>query len=189
MKEEGTNLYKDWKNNKYTDIEFLNKIFNAINRSEEEIYQDILTIPIDSHAKKFIEKITSSGGSFVVLSAGTIYYIEKLFKQLGITDISIISNNGIYKDGGIHLIPDKLSPFYSDFYGIDKGLVIKKLKKEFEKVYFAGDSKPDLKASAEADLVFAKEPLASMLTEKGCKFVPFKEFKEIDIYLSEIGVI
>lgn len=189
LKESGIKLYDEWKNHKINDIDFLNNVFKSIDRSEGKILEDILSIPFDKYAKSFIEKIKKSGGDFIILSAGTSYYIEKLLEHENIKDVLIISNNGVYKDRGIHLIPDEKSPYYSKIYGIDKLIVVEKLKKEYKKVYYAGDSQPDFKACLLADTIFAKAGLQAMLREIERPFIGFSDFKQIENYFIENGVI
>lgn len=185
----GRELYTKWQNLEIKDIDFLGKIFESIKRNEEEIFQDILSIKLDSNVKNFIEKIQKSGGEFLVLSAGTSYYIDKLFEYHGIKDITIISNKGIYKDNGIKLMPDPNSPHYSERYGVDKSLVVRDLKSKYKKLYYAGDSQPDLEAALLADITFAKGRLINLIKETKHSSVPFESFGEIEKYLIEKGVI
>jgi 2,3-diketo-5-methylthio-1-phosphopentane phosphatase len=185
----GADLYKAWKRNEYKDIDFLDKIFTSINRSEALILEDILNIPFDPFAKDFIGKIKSMGGDFAVLSAGTSYYIHKLFNNLGILDVDVYSNEGYYKDNGIHFKLDKESPFYSEVYGIDKEKVVKSLKEKYEIIYFAGDSAPDMKAAKLADITFAKGVLQELLSKENHPFIPVNNFKEIEEYLIKKGVL
>lgn len=188
LKERGTELYKEWKKNNLTDFDFLNMIFSSINKSEDEIYHDILDIPIDENAKDFIEHIKASGGDFVILSAGTSYYIEKLLAHKKITDCTIISNKGEYKNGGIHMLRDESNVFYSKRYGIDKAKVVKYFKTKYKTVFYAGDSEPDLEASQLADVTFATGQLVNMLSSRKHPFVKFDNFKEIETYIKDKGV-
>jgi Haloacid Dehalogenase superfamily, subfamily IB, phosphoserine phosphatase-like/2,3-diketo-5-methylthio-1-phosphopentane phosphatase len=188
-KEKGSELYKAWKRDEYKDIDFLGIIYKAINRNEEEILQDIHNIPFDEYAKSFIERIKQNGGDFAVLSAGTNYYIHRLFEKLNIKDIKIFSNEGFFKENGIHLRLDTESPFYSERYGIDKGKVLESLRKEYKAVYYAGDSAPDVIPAMNADIAFAKGVLQQLLKEKNHSFVPVENFKQIESYLIENSII
>lgn len=189
FKEEGAKLYKAWKNNEYKDIDFLGLIYKAINRDEEEILEDILSIPLDIYAKEFIEKVKSSGGDFVVLSAGTSYYIDRIFENKGITGVEVISNEGYYENKGIYLKIDTESPYHSEVYGVDKEKVVKGFKYEYEKVYFAGDSAPDLKAALLADVTFAKGVLQDLLRDENHPFIPVENFRQIEEYLINEGIL
>lgn len=189
LKEEVAEMFKDWKNKKIKDVDYLGYVFKNIRRNEKEIDEDITKITIDPSAKEFIRNIKAAGGDFIVVSAGTTYYIEKAFKRQGIDGVEIYSNRGVFKDKGIYFDLDKTSEFYSDIYGIDKSKVVSKLKAKYHKVFYAGDSEPDLKAALIADVVFAKGSLVKLLKDNGKEFIQFNDFsevwKEVERYLKE----
>lgn len=187
LKDWAWDYYNEWRKTQKITVQFLNKIFNAVDKTEEEIYRDILEIPLDPGAREFINRVLSSGGDFYILSAGTSYYIKKLLAHLNITDVTVISMEGIYKDRGIHILPDPQSEYYSEVWGIDKEKVILNLKSKYEKVYFAGDSEPDLRAAKAADFAFAKNDLQNYLRTENFPFAPFKRFSEVEQYMLEKG--
>ncbi|WP_234120255.1 MtnX-like HAD-IB family phosphatase [Clostridium hydrogenum] len=179
LKEKCRNLYKDWRNKKIRDIDYLGYVFQNIGRSEKEILNDIMEISIDPYAKEFINNVKASGGDFAVVSAGTSYYIERLFESKEIKNVTIYSNKSIFKDNGLHFQLDETSEFYSNIYGIDKEKVVKKLKEKYDLIFYAGDSEPDLKAALISDVVFARGNLSELLREKNKKFIEFKNFHDI----------
>ena len=187
--EKGVQLYKEWQAQKIKDVDFLNTVFSGMDCPEQEVIKDILTIPFDMDAHSFMKKTRDSSGDFIILSAGADYYIKKLFEHYGIEGFKIISNPSEYRDGGIHIMPDYDSPYYSEVYGVDKALVVKNYKDKAEKIYYAGDSLPDLKAAELADVIFAKGKLQKLLKDEGYSFVPINSFKEIEEYLAKEGVI
>jgi 2,3-diketo-5-methylthio-1-phosphopentane phosphatase len=185
----GKEVFSNWINGEIGVFDFLNTVFSTTKRTEEEFYHAILEIPFDRYAKDFIESIKMSGGDFIILSAGTGYYIERLFNYYGIKDVPIISNKGEYKNGGIHMTADTDSPYYSKSYGIDKSVAVEYYKKQYRKVYYAGDSEPDLRAALKADIAFARNGLQKMLKSREYPFVPFDNFNQVGNYLKEMGVI
>ena len=187
--EEGQMLYKEWRRGHYQDKDFLGKIYRAINREEAEILEDIFRIEWDESANDFIQKVRQNGGEFIILSAGTSYYIDKLLKEKGLSDLKVYSNPGIYKDKGIHLQIDTTSHYYSERYGIDKAKVVEDLKKQYTHVYYAGDSAPDILPCKIADMAFAKGSLQEMLKAENVDFVPMKSFKDVATILTERGVL
>ena len=187
--EAGQTLYKEWREGLHDDKDFLDKIYSSINREEAEILEDILRIEWDESATQFIKQIRENGGEFIILSAGTSYYIDRLLKEKGLSDIKVYSNPGVYKDKGIHLQLDKNSPYYSDKYGIDKAKVIEDLKKQYTHVYYAGDSAPDIPPCKIADIAFAKGKLQDLLNAEGINFIPVESYKDIALFLTEKGVI
>lgn len=187
--EEGEALYKAWRRKEYKDRDFLHKIYSSMNRSEEEILEDIIRIEWDDSAECVIEAIKKTGGDFVILSAGTSYYIERLLQQKGISGIKIYSNPGEYKEKGIHLVIDEKNPYFSDVYGIDKGKVVAELKEKYPYVYYAGDSAPDIPPCKLANTCFAKDKLQEMLKEEGVDFIPMNSYKDIEAALKAKGVL
>ena len=181
----GHSFYEEWRKTKKINVEFLNKIFGSMDRDEQEILEDIMEIPLDPYATQFIRNVEQNGGDFYILSAGTSYYINKLLEHLGINNVTVISMRGIYKDRGIEIIPDKESEYYSDIFGLDKAKVIRKLKQQYERVFFAGDSEPDMLAAKEAHCAFAKSQLQDLLTKENINFVPFSKYIEVEKYLIE----
>jgi 2,3-diketo-5-methylthio-1-phosphopentane phosphatase len=186
---EGRELFKKWKAGELKDIDFLGTVFKSINQEEERIIEDTLSIPIDEYVPDFIKKVQENGADFYILSAGTDYYINHILKKYGVTNVKVFSNEGHYREKNVHMNIDKNQWHYSERYGIDKSKVIQKLREEYETVYFIGDSEPDSHPAVHADLTFAKNGLQDMLSEKKVPFVPVDDFKEVETYLVEKGVM
>ena len=178
-KEELVPIFNSWKNGEMKDREYLNYVFNNVHRSEIELHEDILNIAFDPFAKAFIDGVKAAGGDFIVISAGTNYYIDKVLEKNNIQGVDVYSNKGIFKDNGIHFDLDEHDEFYSDLYGIDKLIVLKKLKVNYKKVFYAGDSTPDLKPALISDVVFAKGKLIDLLKQENKEFIEFENFSEI----------
>ncbi|WP_378953293.1 MtnX-like HAD-IB family phosphatase [Pelosinus sp. sgz500959] len=189
LQEWGRPFYEDWKKTRKINVEFLNKIFGAMGKTEEEILAEICRIPLDEHAETFIEKVKKAGGEFYIVSAGTAYYIDLLLAHRHIEGVKVISMAGVYKDGGIEIIPDEESPYFSEVFGVNKAKIIEDLKKEFETVFFAGDSEPDLGAAKGADVAFAKNELKELLEKEEKEFIAFDNYREIEQYLQDKGWI
>lgn len=183
LKDWAWNYYEEWKKTKKINVDFLNKIFGAMDRSEEEIFEDILELPLDPYAINFIKMVENNGGDFFILSAGTSYYINKLLEHFKIKNVTVISMEGRYNNRGIEIMPDAKSEFYSEVWGIDKQKVILLLKEKYEKVYFAGDSEPDIGAAKAANCAFARNSLRECLEKEKVPYIAFKHFDEIAKYL------
>jgi 2,3-diketo-5-methylthio-1-phosphopentane phosphatase len=179
LKEKSRDKYKEWKNKKINDVEYLGYIFGNIKRTEEEIYEDIMKIKLDPFAGEFIKNVRDIGGDFIIVSAGTGYYIDKVLKHNDIKDVKVYTNKGEFKDNGIHFLLDENHEFYSENYGIDKMKVVKKLKGQYDKIFYAGDSEPDVKAAILADVVFAKSALVDLLKQEHKEFIGFNDFSDI----------
>jgi len=188
-KEELKPLFKKWKNKEMKDREYLGYVFNHVKRNEAQLDEDILNITLDPFAKDFIEKVKAAGGDFIIISAGTSYYIDKVLEKNNIKGVDVYSNKGVFKDNGIYFDLDENSEFYSDSCGIDKLSVALKLRKKYKKIIYAGDSGPDLAPALISDLVFAKSSLVNLLEDKKKEFIKFENFSQVwdklKIYLQE----
>lgn len=183
MPEKIETTYRNFKQEKMKDIDFLNDIFINMNLSEKEIEEEILDLKIDSYVKEVITYVRQMEGDFIILSAGCSYYIEKVIENLNIVAIPIFSNPGVYREKGMHIKPNKENEFYSERYGIDKELVVKYFRKQYEVIAYIGDSAPDYKASLHADIRFAKGELIELCEKNGVGHIPVSSFEEILNYL------
>lgn len=184
MPEKAKSLYVQFKAGEILDIDFLNNIFTTMNLSKKELEKEILDLEIDSTFFEALKLIKQMGGDIIILSAGSEYYIKKIFHQYDFSDIPIYSSEGIYKDRGLHIIPNVDSNFYSPRYGIDKEKVVQYFKDQYEYIMYAGDSAPDYKASLLADLRFAKDELIPLYEKAGEKYIPMRSFKDVISYLN-----
>jgi len=178
-KEELMPIYKSWKNGEMKNREYLNYVFNNVHRSESELLEDILNISFDPTAIDFIKQVKAAGGDFIIISAGSNYYIDKVLEKNHIQGVDVYSNKSIFKDNGIHFDLDEHDEYYSDQNGIDKLIIVEKLKVNYKKIFYAGDSTPDLKPALISDAVFAKGKLVNLLKKENKDFIEFESFSEI----------
>lgn len=186
---EGENLFIKWKNGEMLDIDFLHTVFTSIDQDEEQIINDILSIPIDEYVPTFIREVQEHGGDFYILSAGTDYYIHHILKNFEINNVKVFSNEGHFKKKNIQMNIDKEHPHYSERYGIDKSKVIQELKEKYDIIYFAGDSEPDSHPAKYADVTYAKSELQTILQEKEITYIAVENFNEIETDLIAKGVL
>ncbi|WRP04747.1 MtnX-like HAD-IB family phosphatase [Rossellomorea aquimaris] len=187
--EEGQSLYKQWKSGEIKDIEFLRQVFMSIHQEESQIIEDIHSLEIDEHVPLFIRKVQAQGGDFYILSAGTDYYIHHILGQYGITGVEVYSNEGYYKEKNVHMNIDPEHPHHSERYGIDKSKVLTELKKEYETIYFAGDSEPDSHPAKVADITFAMKALQDILKENNTPHIEVNDFIDIEQHLIRLGLL
>ena len=185
----GRTLYQEWREGLLEDQAFLETIYRSVNLEETKLLEHIENLKWDESALHFIQQIEEVGGTFIILSGGTNYYIEPFLKAKGLSHIQVYAHPGIYKNKGIHLQIDKKSPYYSKKYGMDKAKVLKHLQTQYPKVYYAGDSATDLPACQVADLAFAKGKLQGLLTSQNTPFIPFDSFYDILLTFIQKGLL
>ena len=175
----GVDYYNEWKKSHKIGTTFLNKVFGWYTFTEEEHNEVLSKVRIDRDLEAVEAFVTDRGGDFHILSAGFRYYIEHALAVRNLEHLSVMTNEGGFKEGHFIMEPDKTSPFYSEVYGINKEAVALHYKKQAKKLYFAGDSEPDFWAAQHADVIFAKEELARILDESGIVYIPYKNFGDI----------
>lgn len=187
--DKGQLLYKKWQEGLLQDQFFLETIYASINLEETQILKDIQNLKWDESVPHFIQEIEKVGGTFIILSGGTSYYIYPFLKAKGLSHIQVYAHPGIYKNKGIHLQIDKQNPYYSKKYGMDKAKVLADLKKQYTKIYYAGDSATDLPACQIANLAFAKGKLPYLLAAENTPFISFETYQDILFHLTQRGLL
>lgn len=184
--EAGKAYYTEWKKDQKIGVEFLNKIFTWYDFTKEEHDDAIRKVAID-HSLKNLEGWTSVHGcDFMILSAGFRHYIDAVLELEGLSHIPVITNEGVFEKGHFIIQPDEGAWYYHPVYGVNKEKVIQHYKKDYNKVYFAGDSEPDYLAAIAADVRFAKGELKRLLEESGHFFYSFETFEDIKKILESL---
>lgn len=176
-------------NGKIKHIDALTGIFSQIHLTQQELDDFISTIEVDSYFYDTAKYCNDNKIPFYICSAGTNYYIKKrIADTLSKYNIILISNDATYsRQDGMKLIsPPESSPYYNENTGISKQAVVQKLKEEGFFTIYAGDGKPDLKASRIADIVFAKDMLLELCKKENIKTQSFENFKDIMNYIGSI---
>lgn len=177
--QEGIEYYYRWKEDNKIGTEFLNNVFTWHKFTETERLEALNKVEIDERLEEVSGYITKRGGEFMILSAGFDYYIEYALEKRNLQHLQLITNKGTFRDGTFIMEPDEKGEFYSPVYGVDKEAVAKYYRKKCKKLYFAGDSEPDYLASLQADVIFAKDELAKLLSLNDHKYIPYKNFDDI----------
>ena len=183
--QEGIDYYYRWKEDKKIGTEFLNNIFTWYQFSDKERLEALNKVEIDEKLEEVSGYIKNHGGEFMILSAGFDYYIEYALNKRNCQHIQLITNNGTFRDGTFIMEPDQKGEFYSSVYGVDKEAVAKYYRTKCKKMYYAGDSEPDYLAALQADVIFAKDELAKLLSLNDHRYIAYKSFEDILEHLKQ----
>jgi len=176
--QEGWDYVTEYRKTGKVDYHFLNKIFGWHQLTDKQYQSLIDTIELDKTLGVFLEYLDEIDMGFKFVSAGFDKYIDDILRQEGY-EVEVLTNPGEFKDGYMKMLPDENDPFYHELFGIDKGKVMHHLKATVDKIYFAGDTEPDLTAALEADVVFAKGELIPMLEKHNKAYIKFDKYEEI----------
>jgi len=178
--------WKQYLDGKIKHIDALTGIFSQIHLTQQELDDFISTIEVDSYFYDTAKYCNDNKIPFYICSAGTNYYIKKRISDtLSKYNVVLISNDATYSQQyGMKLIaPAENSPYYNANTGISKQAIVQKMKEDGFFTIYAGDGKPDLKASKIADIVFAKDMLLELCKKENIKTQPFENFKDIMNYI------
>lgn len=170
-----------------THVAALNGIFQHAPRDLTTLAHWIPETQLDPETPHAINTLKSHGWSVLVVSAGSIWYIEQILSAV-IDDIEIIANPGGYDaETGLWMgWPPSELPWYHAHFGIDKARILRWLMDTGKTVAFAGDGRPDLAAACVDGVAqnFAKSWLASQLSEAHLSYIPFERWSEIARHLA-----
>lgn len=185
--DEGRQYLEEYRAKKNPSYQFLNNIFSLKTLSQAQYRQILMEMKWDAYFPQFLEDLKEMRIEHLILSAGVHFYVKDALALKGLPEQRVISNDGYFKDGKIQLQHDKSSPYFSELYGIDKGAVIRELRKEYDYIYFAGDSNyVDLFAAEESDKVFATKALSKHYQgDASGKVIHFESYKQISDYLMQ----
>ncbi|MCK8060370.1 MULTISPECIES: MtnX-like HAD-IB family phosphatase [unclassified Fusibacter] len=177
--DEGWTYVREHRKTGKVDYHFLNKIFGWHQLTDSEYESLIGTIELDGHLRALLTYLSDQQIDFKFVSAGFDRYIQDVLKKEGYEHVDVITNPGFFEEGIMRMAPNVQSPFYSDVFGIDKGEVMRSFKKEYDRIYFAGDTEPDLSAALEADVIFAKGELIELVKQAGKDCIEFETYEEV----------
>jgi len=176
--DEGWQYVEEYRKTGKVDYHFLNQIFGWEKLSNDDYAELIDTIELDQTLRGFLTYLADENIDFKFVSAGFDKYIDDVLAKENYS-VTVMTNPGVFENGIMKMLPDVNSSTYHPLFGIDKGEVIRQLKDDYDLIYFAGDTEPDLSAALEADIVFAKGELIPQLQAHGKAFIAFETYAEL----------
>ena len=160
-------------------FETLRRIFAAIPLSEEEVLAMLPRLEPDPHLAEDFARLHAAGWELHVVSAGSAWYIEHTFRQVGVdVPVAIHANPGRFENGLLMQRPSD-QRIAREAIGIDKEAVVRLHGKG--RIAFAGNSQPDLAAAriVPASLRFARGSLRDALEAEGLAYHSFERWHEV----------
>jgi 2-hydroxy-3-keto-5-methylthiopentenyl-1-phosphate phosphatase len=165
-----------------THVEALNGIFQHAPRDPGVLETFLSEAQLDPHTKQALEQLHGGGWEVVVVSAGSVWYIERLLCDVRHL-VRVIANPGDFtpQTGLTMTWPPADVPWYSRHFGVDKAAVVQQCERSGARVAFAGDGRPDLTAArlVPEQLRFARGWLAETLQHEGLSFRAFERWSDI----------
>lgn len=181
-------FWSEYAAGRITHFEAMAGIYRHIRCPESQVRAEILpAMRIDPALPEAVARLHGEGWDVIVVSNGSLWYIDILLGELGLGDLPRHGNPGRFADGqGLLLELPADSPFFSPQHGVDKSLVVRDALARYERVAFAGNGPPDLKPAllVPPELRFARTWLAGALTERGERFHAYERWSEISRILT-----
>jgi 2-hydroxy-3-keto-5-methylthiopentenyl-1-phosphate phosphatase len=178
---DGPNFWNEYRANRITHFEALQRYFAEIRATEAEVLAVVDQMELDPGLAQSVASLRRAGWEVVVTSAGCEWYIRRLLAQAGV-ELEVHANPGRFVPGrGLQMELPLDTPFLSPTLGVNKAQVVRHHLERGSAVAFAGDGFPDEEAAmlVPGSRRFARGDLANVLRQKGELFQPFDTWSEI----------
>ncbi|MGH9029734.1 MAG: HAD-IB family phosphatase [Acidimicrobiales bacterium] len=137
-------------------------------------------VPVDEGFTGLVEFLRSAGAEVTIVSDGFGIRVGEIARE---ARIAALTNEVDWASGTI-LFPNGDPSCECAACGVCKRGPIREAKRRGQNTILVGDGASDMKAAAEADVVFAKDSLAEWCTAAGVAFRRFANLSEVSAQLS-----
>ncbi len=180
-----------WRDREISSIECLRGQWGLVDLPPDELIELVDKLEVDPHFPEFVERARGVGAEIVVASDGLSFYLDRLLERMGFEIcegdpnpddpgecIARYVNLAELTDEGVcisfpHTNEDCMQ------CGNCKSGHLARLKRHYGRTIYIGDGYSDRCPAAQADVVFAKDHLASLMEEKGIDYASFESFEDI----------
>ncbi len=176
-------LEQDWRDKKISTLECLREQIQDLHISRAALADYCRSIEIDRYFKPLLALLKSHNVQTIILSDNFDIIILEILKNNNIHDIKIFSNALSF--GQNRLIPrfPLASSKCANCAHCKKETLLANTSEDQTTVY-VGDGQSDVCPAKEANIVFAKAPLAAYLRAYGKESIDFRTLKDVHDYFS-----
>ncbi|GAB4181912.1 MAG: 2-hydroxy-3-keto-5-methylthiopentenyl-1-phosphate phosphatase [Calditrichia bacterium] len=169
-----------------TEKESLQMEMDYLHESEETIFRFLTDhIHIDPNFPDFVEYISHNEIEFTILSGGFRSFIQTILDKYHLSHLKIEANSFEIDNEHWKVIGNP-TPKIKNNCNHCKTHHLIQAKSEGLITIYIGDGNTDRCPAQQADIVFAKGPLASYLTSIGKDFFPISTFADVKIKMEEL---
>ena len=132
-------------------------------------------VPIDPDTAALLDALRSAGAKVLVVSDGFGVYAREVCADLG---VPVLTNDVDWANGRLEF-PHEDRCCACSSCGVCKQAPIKDAKYSGRTTVLVGDGASDYKAALLADVVFAKNTLATWCARNGIDFVPYSTMRDV----------
>jgi 2,3-diketo-5-methylthio-1-phosphopentane phosphatase len=162
------------------------RIAKRLKGSREKMLEHIMAIEkLDPYFLEFCALSKTKNIDIKIVSDGLDFYIEEILKKHNIAGMEFYSNLAIFGADSSLTIE---FPAVNDFCarcGTCKSRILNSYRLIYDEIIYIGDGYSDFCPSRYADIVFAKKVLYQRCEQEGTPCVPFKDFSDINKYLTK----
>src|SRR4051794_10993919 len=130
-------FFEMYRRGELTHVQAMQKFFDFTPDDPGVLVQLLTDTEPDPDLRASVERLNQAGWDLIVVSAGSTWYIERIFERLGVT-ATVHSNAG-------RIVPGKGLQLDDLTRDVDKAGIVREAQAKYKQVAFAGDGPPDLK--------------------------------------------
>jgi HAD superfamily phosphoserine phosphatase-like hydrolase len=143
-------------------------------------------VSIDPGTRALLAALHEAGAEVMVVSDGFGFYAREVCAELG---VPVLTNDVDWSTGRLEF-PHEDRCCACSSCGVCKQAPIKDAKYHGRTTVLVGDGASDYKAALLADVVFAKDTLATWCARNGIAFVPFVTMRDVlDALVPDLGAV
>lgn len=172
-------IERQWQNGKIGSRECLLREFALLRVTALELDRFLDRIPLDGGVQGLLRLLERHAVPFAILSDGIDLFIRKLLSRLDLPDAVVRANTITHEGQRVSLVCPHGSGRCETAAAHCKCASAERLQVAQRRTIYIGDGRSDLCPAQKADVVFAKNALATSLTKLGVPFVPFKTLDDV----------
>lgn len=169
----------EWKRGAISSAEMYRRECAAAQLEKSELQRFAKRFHLDPHFKPFAAACHRRAREVFILSDGFTPYITAILERGGLGGLPVFANELIFVQGG------KIEPRFPYSAGSCsacancKGYHVRRLLKPGGRSVFVGNGYSDRCGALAADLILAKDDLASYCRENSLHYIPFENFSDV----------
>ena len=175
-----------WDRGEISTMKEMEQVFATITAGRTEMETFLQTISVDPGCRPLIDFCRQEKFHFAVVSDGLGWYIKYIMEFNQLPPVEVFASQIHFEKQGFRFS----YPYYDSktpMRSTSKPKIIRDFQRRGTRVIFIGDGRSDMEAAHSADLLFAKDWLASYCREQGIKFHPFENLNQVVDHLDWKG--
>ena len=179
-------FWADLQAGKVNNRETILRLYQHMRLTPQMYYELLYSIPLSPGFARFYDAVKAAGKTITVLTGSAREGVREYLREKGFGDITVHGNRMETPEGIVEIhcaneVEDTLCGMGDCAHC--KSIWLKKAGESGKKTLYIGDGVTDLCAAKQADLVFARDYLATHCEANGIPFVRYDSFDDIYNYL------